>query len=222
MEEEEVRDNYPSCPGVGEPGARFESRKSGSPDSGAVIVGEARRRSRGSDRWWGCWQREMIEDAADDRGIGDRGEDPAPALASGADQNVSQEHSVEQVGPRIVAPLATSLGRRSLWAGHAGLGLVGARRLWLLRDGDDRLAKAGGGSEDTVIGDEWAPWPGDQSTESLDEGGRREYDRAGTVLPFALEPVEHHPVAGELEPVRSFRRDAWRRRRKAGVGDEAR
>ncbi len=71
--------------------------------------------------------------------------------------------NTQQVGPRIVATLDTSLRPRSHWAGRTGLGLVGARRLWLLRDGDDRRAKAGGGSEDTVIGDEWAPWPGNQT-----------------------------------------------------------
>jgi len=78
---------------------------------------------------------------------------------------------------------------------------VATGRLGVLGSGDDRRSKAGGGGEDTVIGDERTPRSGDQGTESFEERGRREHDRAGPVLPFALEPVDHHSVTAEPEPV---------------------
>jgi len=143
----------------------------------------------------------MLEDLSYDRGVGNRGQDPAPAVASGADQNVSQEHPSNQLGPRVIATLATPLGWLWFRVARAGLRFVATARVERFGSGDDRRANACGGGEDTVIGNQRAPRPGDQGTESFEKRGGREHDRAGPVLPLALELVDHHPIAVELEPV---------------------
>src|SRR5688572_24708125 len=148
----------------------------------------------------------MGENPADRADICDEGEEPAGSAAGIAQQDVDEEHSAEQLGPRVA--LAFWLGwlavrvRLRGWARGARRdrgSVVGRRR-------HDAVAERRGGCEQTVVGDEADEWPWHERGQALDEGERVHDDVREAVAEGALEPVQDLAIGGERQTIV----DDWR------------
>ena len=125
----------------------------------------------------------MVEDGADDRRVGDVGQDAPPAAALTALQNVQLERPAEQLGPRQAR---TPGGGRKL--GSRRKGRAGWRgRGWRL--GDDAGAKFGVGGKHPVEVNEVGAWRRNEGGQQAEQLQRSQHQVGRAVRRRALEAV---------------------------------
>jgi hypothetical protein len=142
---------------------------------------------------------EVAEDALDDLGLGEEGEDAQGAVASGAAEGIELVDASEELGPADAGGGGGAGGAGgALGGGRQGGGLEGVDLLELLVGpsvANDVGAQACVGRENAVVAVAMGAGRRDQPGESLEELEGREPQAEAAVGEGAGEPVEEASVA---------------------------
>jgi hypothetical protein len=182
-------------PGGGEvAAARWGSRRSDAEVGSEVRLWWAACRSNGQRPGW---QVEVVEDGADDRRVGDVGQDAPPPTALAARKDVHLHGAAEQLGPgqaRATGGRRKLVSRRRRYAGRRG---------W--RHGHDEGTKLGVRCECPVEVDEVGVRGRNEGGQQAQQLHGSQQKVGGAVRRGALEPVGQAAVIAKGEPLEGKR-----------------